>query len=414
MMSFLCEVLTPEKIALIASPEVQNYILEHQDRNVQQLILSNTRVNGIETKYLASQIQARKKALSKLPSWAEISGIVYPETLAMEQCSSEVTARYKHKLISKGSTITDLTGGFGVDSFWLSEGASSLDYVEQQEYLCDLVRHNFPALGRTQFRVFNQHLEEYLDFWKYNPTSIVYCDPARRNENQRKVFLLEDCSPNVEELAQQVISTGATLICKLSPMFDISRLVNIFGLSLSEIHVVAVKNECKELVMVLSPNSNGTKVYCVNLQSEHAEVELKFEEIGFTTPEVSVPLSYLYEANAAIMKAGAADIVAVQKKLVKLQANSHLYSSVSYVENFPGRIFEIRKVMSLDKKELTAFIPSKKANISTRNFPLKPEEIYKKIGFTEGGEEYLFATTLHDGKKVIICCRKLVPTKRRD
>ncbi len=403
--------LTPEKITLLASSESQDFIKANADTDVQKLILKKSPLSGLDSKDLATQVAARKKAASKLPVWAGTPGLIFPESLAMEQCSSEETARYKQQLFSTGSSIVDLTGGFGIDSFWISENASNLDYVERQEYLCDLARHNFKVLSRDNVNVINQELEEYLKNWEQSPTDFVYCDPARRNENQRKVFLLEDCSPDVAVLAPIVFAKGATLIAKLSPMFDISALVKAFGDKLAEIHVVAVKNECKELIVILKLVPSATRLICANLESGQAILNSTIAETVSSSVSISEPLNYLYEANAAIMKGGAADFVANQFGLKKIGQHSFLYTSEELLENFPGRRFEIKAVSTLDKRELATLIPTKKANISTRNFPLKPEEIFKKIGFATGGEEFLFASTLGHGKKVIIWSRKVTSSE---
>ncbi len=404
--------LQPEKIERLSEPDVQDYILNNLLSDPQKIALQKSPVEGLEARDIAVQVAARKKAQQKLPFWSQTKGIVFPESLAMEQCSSESTAQYKQRLFETGKSIVDLTGGFGIDSYWISEKADRLDYVERQSYLCDLATHNFEMLVRKQVNVINAELEDYLEQWQQSPTDYVFCDPARRNENQRKVFLLEDCSPDISVLAPIVLAQNATFIAKLSPMFDISMLVKIFGDSLAEIHVVAVKNECKELIVVLKPGKHETKLFAVNLESNQETIEGDYNSANVESVKYGEPANYLYEANAALMKAGVADLVAEKYSLSKLQQHSFLYTSNELYSQFPGRQFEIKQLVSLDKKELGKLIPSKKANISTRNFPMKPEEIQKKIGFGSGGEDYLFATTLRNDKKALIWCRKVISSEK--
>lgn len=404
---FLCAVLDQETISLLGSDEALRFIQDHLNDDPQKLLLKPQLIAGVANRDLVTQIISRKKAQSKLPEWALNLKVIFPESLAMEQCSSEETGIYKQQLVAGFSTGCDLTGGFGVDSYFISKDCSSFDYIERQAYLCELAKHNFSALGRTHITVHNKELEDYLESWLLHPTDFVFCDPARRDENQKKVFLLEDCSPDVSVLAQTVLAQGKTLICKLSPMFDITRLQQIFGTQLKRLDVVSVKNECKEILITLEDSNANQSVHLVNLGSAQPVITVvpaNLEEKA----ALALPQNWLYEPNASVLKAGAGDFVANQLGLKKLEPSSQLYTSETLVEEYPGRVFKIDNVVALDKKQLATLIPEKKANISTRNFPMKPEEIYKKIGFKTGGEHYLFGTTLKDSKKAILICRKAI------
>ena len=397
-------VLSAEKIRLLSSPGVQEYIRDNESRDAHQLAFQRTPFEGLDSRDISNQVAARQKAKTKLPSWFKTTGVVFPEALSMEQCSSESTAIYKAGLIAPDQTIADLTGGLGVDSWALAQKARHLDYVEQQTYLCDLALENFATL-KVRASVNNCSLESYLEAWKKKPTAVVFCDPARRNENQRKVFLLEDCSPDILEIAPGILKSHAVFMVKLSPLFDISRLRKSFGHHLREIHVVAVKNECKELLILLKPEEGDCLISAVNLDT----TEPAFNVRADTQPnryKISDPLVYLYEPNAAIMKSGKQDFIMERYDVAKLADNSHLYTSSTEIHHFPGRSFRINSIVGLHKNELLQLIPGKKANISCRNFPLRPEEVAKKIGFSFGGDQYLFATTLSDGKKVVIHCER--------
>ncbi len=399
--------LNKEKIQQLATSAVQDYITKHVADEPYKMALLPSPFVGLEPRDLSNQVAMIQRAGGKLKLWANTRGLVFPELQAMEQCSSEATAMYKQKLIPKGATVVDLTGGFGVDSYEMSRFAQKLTYVEQQEYLCDLAKQNFRALEVKNIEVCHSTLEDYLTKWEQNPTDVVYCDPARRTDKQRKVFMLEDCSPNLLEIAPKILAKGATLIAKLSPLFDIHRLRLAFENQLAEVHVVAVKNECKELLVVLKPTAEKTEIIAVNLESGQpvgrflAEAKTKLQL-------ADEPQKYLYEPNAAIMKCGRVDDLQLTYPAKKIGEHSHLYTSEELIANFPGRIFTVQTVLPLSKKQLTELIPSRKANISCRNFPAKPEEISKKIGFSPGGDHYLFATTLANGKKVIVHCLKAI------
>ncbi|MES2629750.1 MAG: hypothetical protein V4616_12350 [Bacteroidota bacterium] len=404
--------LSPEKIALLSSEPVREYLVAHKDAAPTSITLKPSPFEGLTPRDLSMQLSSRKKAEQKLPGWLNAPGVVFPETQAMEQCSSEYTALYKQRLFPEAAEVTDLTGGFGVDAAAIASIAGSMNYVERQEYLCNLAENNFRALQLTNVTVFNLELTAFLEQHPPKSGAYFFCDPARRDENQKKVFLLEDCSPDLTQLAPLLLDNHAVLVAKLSPLFDISRLKQAFGRNLKSVHVVAVKNECKELLIEICLGDHDTELVCVNLDTAQLPLSATLEEAKTATITYSEPLAYLYEPNAAILKAGAGDLAGSRYELQKLEANSHLFTSALPVTDFPGRSFRILGTYPLDKKEFSKIIPGKKANITVRNFPLKPEEIHKKLGFSTGGDEYLFATTTSGGKKVIIHCRKFTSSEK--
>jgi hypothetical protein len=356
--------------------------------------------------FLARQTEGRKIIANKLPSWAENMSILFPVKISLEQCSSEATASYKTGLIA-GESLVDLTGGFGVDCSFLSRNFTSVDYVEQNEELCQIAEHNFAALG-LNIRV---HNTESVSFLADMPSvDCIYIDPARRDVKGKKTADLSLCSPNLLEIRDILLKKCKTLLIKLSPMFDISSALEVFP-ECKQVHVVSVKNECKELLLLVEGGFCGeTEIVCVNL-----------EEQGIVKPEItsvasnlkkekgeiisySFPKAYLYEPNASIMKAGLFKTVANKYNVQKLHPSTHLYTSEEFVPGFPGRSFEIKRVTKVQKKEIQDI---EKANLSTRNFPGNVADLRKKLKLKDGGDTYIFACTLNDNSKVLIICEKI-------
>ena len=368
--------------------------------------------------FLARQTEGRKIIANKLPSWAENMSILFPVKISLEQCSSEATAIYKAGLV-RGESLVDLTGGFGVDCSFLSKNFSSVDYVEQNEELCQIAEHNFAALG-LNIRVNNA---ESVSFLVDMPSvDCIYIDPARRDVKGKKTADLSLCSPNLLEIRDILLEKCNTLLIKLSPMFDISSALEVFP-ECKQVHVVSVKNECKELLLLIEKGFAGeAEIVCVDLDnqprrglslgrqvSEHSD-DACIVELGVKSKETllevnySAPKSYLYEPNASIMKAGLFKTVANKYNVQKLHPSTHLYTSEELVPNFPGRSFEIKRVTKVQRKEIQDI---EKANLSTRNFPGNVADLRKKLKLKDGGDTYIFACTLNDNSKVLIVCNKL-------
>lgn len=368
--------------------------------------------------FLARQTEGRKAMATKLPSWAENMSLLFPVKISLEQCSSEATALYKASLVS-GESMVDLTGGFGVDCSFLSKKFSSVDYVEQNEELCQIAEHNFAALG-LNIRVNNA---ESVSFLVDMPSvDCIYIDPARRDVKGKKTADLSLCSPNLLEIRDILLEKCNTLLIKLSPMFDISSALEVFP-ECKQVHVVSVKNECKELLLLIEKDFKGeANLICVDLDnqprrglslgrqvSEHND-DACIVELGIRSEELrvvvnySTPKGYLYEPNASIMKAGLYKTVAKCYNLQKLHPNTHLYTSDELVENFPGRSFKVERVTKVQRKEIQDI---DKANLSIRNFPGNVADLRKKLKLKDGGDTYIFVTTLHDNSKVLIVCKKL-------
>ena len=391
------------------SPETQLFIREHSSDDVRALALQAKKYPDIDMPTAITQIAGRKVAAEKIPSWWEIEKIWYPKHLSLEQCSSEITARYKARLL-QGDSLTDLTGGFGIDCSFLATGFKSATYVERQEELCEIAAHNFPVLNLNHINIKNEDGVTYLQ--AMSPVDCLFLDPARRNEHGGKTVAISDCEPNVAELEELLLQKANRVMIKLSPMLDLSLALKELKQT-QEVHILSVNNECKELLILLGQTSpTEISIHCVNLSTKETQEEQHFvftrEQEQSSPSEYTGTLDkYLYEPNASILKAGAFRNVACIYKVKKLHPNSHLYTSGEPIKNFPGRSFRITGVCTLNKKELKGVLGDlKKANITVRNFPSSVAELRKRIKLSEGGEVYLFATTLNNEQKVLIRCEK--------
>lgn len=371
--------------------------------------------------HIAAGMQAtgQRIAQEKIPTWYACQGIEYPHRLSLEQCSSEDTARYKASLV-QGDTLVDLTGGMGVDCFFLSQHVAHTTYVEQQAELCALARHNFTCLGQ-HIAVVNASCQDYLP--NMDAVDTIFIDPARRDSKGGKVALLADCTPNLLEIGPALLQKCQTLLIKLSPMIDIDSVLKVFP-STYEVHIVAVKNECKEVLVCVKgewrdekggafpagpSTGSGTAgkepcIICANLPLHSKPFVFTRHDEATCKVAYSQPLTYLYEPNASILKAGAFKQVAAQYGLYKLHPNSHLYTSTALIDAFPGRIFSIQRITKVQRKEIPNI---EKANLSIRNFPGSVADLRKKLKLKEGGDTYIFATTLYDNSKALIVCNKL-------
>lgn len=384
--------------------EVQQFIRDNEFADPFELSLKHKELFGLPTQIVANQIAARKKAKSKLPEWYQTPGILYPPLLSMEQCSSETTAIHKQQII-QGETLIDLTGGTGVDTFYLSKVFKNVTYVERSETLCEIAKHNFKILGAENIRVVNTESEEFIKSYD-KKVSAIFIDPARRSDANQKVFLWSDCEPSIIDLQPALLEKTSQVLIKASPMLDISS--GSEGLSnLDTIHIVSVKNECKEVLYGLTNGGSETNIKTINYGGSAPDVfSFTANEEANANISYKKPQRYLYEPNTSILKAGAFKLISHKLGVQKLHQNSHLYTSETLVENFPGRMFSINHVVKYSKKEVLRHLPSKKANITVRNFPEEVEGIRKKLKVTPGGDIYLFATTLIDDQKAIIICHK--------
>lgn len=428
----------------------KEFIRQHQDDDVRQLAFLGSKYPEVDMPFALDQIRGRKMARVKLPRWASIDGIIYPPHISMEQCSSEFTAMYKaelaarllHDKICEFSTesadalkfakndgtcnfqekiaFVDMTGGFGVDFSYIAArlGVKAM-YVERQAHLCEAAEENFKKLGLENVVVRNEDGVEMLHSFssqehgdaldrKEKPLKLIFIDPARRDDAGNKVVSLQDCTPDVTLLQDEMLEKADFVIIKLSPMLDWHRAINELK-CVKEVHIVSTGNECKELLLVLSTTNDeeaALKVYCVN-----DDQVMSYQEDAGTLVSIATDVSamhYLYEPNVSLMKAGCFGVIATRYQVKMLARNSHLFVSQEGIDDFPGRSFRIKAISSFNKKELKRQLSGiSKANIATRNFPLSVAELRKRLRLKDGGDTYLFATTLDDDSHVLYICEKI-------
>ena len=391
--------------------ETIRFIEENARADVRSLALQAKKYPKVDMAMAVVQIAGRQIAEAKVPTWYRTEGLLYPKHLSMEQCSSEATAIYKASLV-EGETFADLTGGFGIDCSFLSRKFKKADYVERQAELCELAKHNFPLLG-LNIDVHNEDGVEYLK--RMQPVDCLFLDPARRDGHGGKTVAISDCEPDVSALEELLVEKARKVMVKLSPMLDLSLALKDLK-HVCEVHIVSTDNECKELLLILQKEtaSSEVSIHCINSLGALNGYRI-YQEYAFTQEQERTsdcPLTheveaYLYEPNASIMKAGAYRSLTQAYPVKKLHPSSHLYVSSHFIEDFPGRKFQVEAVSGFGKKELKTFLQGmEKANLTIRNFPSSVAELRKRLKLKEGGDDYLFATTLADESKVIIKCKK--------
>ncbi len=387
----------------ILNTDVQSFINKNLNEEPTRLILKGSPFPQVNIQEIVEQIISKKKCEKKLSVWFHTKSIYYPNKLNIEQTSSEITAKYKAELVS-GNSLIDITGGFGVDCFYFSKKIKNVTHCEIESNLSQIVQYNYKILQIDNIRTIPQNGLDYLDkiHQKYD---WIYVDPSRRSDVKGKVFLLEDCLPNIPNNLDHLFQFTDNALLKTSPLLDISASIKAL-IHTKEIHVVAINNEVKELLFLLQKNYiEEINIRTVNLKKETSEL---FESSLNQDSKASyaLPSNYLYEPNAAILKAGLFREISSQLNIDKLHVNSHLYTSIDLIE-FPGRRFRIVQSTFFDKKKLLKIVPSRKANITTRNFPQTVVQIRKKTGLKDGGNVYLFFTTnIHD-KNIVLVCEKV-------
>jgi len=384
--------------------EEQVFIQENLKKDTVRLVLEHHKYPDLDIKKLANQINIRKKATSKLPTWSNNDAIFFPSTISWQQCSSEYTAKYKAQLL-KGKTIIDLTGGFGVDVFFFAQMFEVVTYVERDTELSEIVAYNYKVLNQKNIKIMNQDSLGFIE--NHKPVDVIYLDPARRDAQQKKIITLEDSTPNILEIQEMLLSKANYILLKTSPMLDIHKAIKDLK-KVESVHVVAVENECKELIFVLNKNADANiNLTCVNIQRDGKMdiSEAKWEES--INLEYSMPNSYMYDPNKAIHKGGIFNKVGRDFDVKKLSANTHLYTSEKLVADFQGRIFQLEKILKPQKKEIQKYLINGKANLITRNFPESVANLKKKWTINDGGNTYLLAVTLENAQKAVLLCKKI-------
>ena len=387
----------------ILNTEVQNFINANLNEDISKLLLNGISFSEIEAKDIIKQIEAKKRSKKKLPTWFNSKNIYFPNKLNIEQTSSEVTANYKANLVS-GNSLIDLTGGFGVDAYYFSKRIKNVIHCEINKSLSEIVKHNYKTLNINTIECLNENGIEALKHID-RPFDWIYIDPSRRDDTKKKVFLLSECIPNIKTFQGLFLKYANNVMIKTSPLLDIKATLNDLK-QIKELHVIALDNEVKELLWVLERDCKTEFIIkTVNLTKQSKqEFEFSFENESNEIAEYTGPIAYLYEPNAAILKAGAFNSVSTQLNIPKLHKHSHLYTSNTLID-FPGRRFKIEKSIPFNKK-IFAKEKISKANVTTRNFPISVGEIRKKLKIKDGGDIYLFFTTDLNNIKIILVCVK--------
>ncbi len=379
----------------ILDKEVQAFINANLTADLHFLLLKKSPFATVSMPEIVQQIKGKKVAQKKFPFLLK-DGIIFPPNLNVEQSSSQATAEFKAQNL-KGKSFLDLTSGFGIDAFFLSQNFEEVTLIEQNNELLEIVEHNWKILGKKA-KFINGDLEKFLQE-NENKFDVIYLDPARRDQHKNKKFLLEDLSPNLLEIQEKLVKISPQIIIKLSPLIDISYLISVLK-NISTVEIIAVRNEVKELLVHLEektgPNEiTSPKIICTNLESLEQSFSFFHSEEKSASSAFSEALSYLYIPNNAILKAGAFNIVANHFYLKKLAPNTHLYTSSENNPNFPGRIFEIERIDSSQIKK------GEKYNIISKNHPLTPDDIKKKFKIKDGGERYLIFTQTAKNKIIL-------------
>ncbi|MNX49203.1 hypothetical protein D3C86_798000 [compost metagenome] len=389
----------------LLSKNIQEFIIKNTGAEITKLALQKNPFPEVDWILILNQIEAKTKAKDKLPTWFSTENIIYPSKISVEQTSSEKTAAYKASLIS-GESLIDLTGGFGVDDYYFSKRFKNVAHCEINEDLSAIVKHNFEQLQITNCYFFANDstnvLTEVNQKWDW-----IYIDPSRRNDAKGKVFMLKDCLPNVPELLDFYFEKTDSILIKTAPLLDISA-----GLSelkfVKNIHIIALENEVKELLFEIHNHYSGEiTIKTANILKDKIETFEFILNNESDFPSYNLPQKFLYEPNSAIMKSGGFDEVSSIFKINKLHKHSHLYTSEGLID-FPGRAFEIEKVISYNKNEMKTALLNQQANITTRNFPDTVENIRKKWKIKNGGNLYCFFTTDKNDNKIVLICRKII------
>ena len=388
----------------ILNTEVQDFINAHLESDIASLILRGSPFETLSIQDIVKQIQAKKKSKLKLPTWFKTKGIYYPNKLNIEQTSSEIAAEYKAHLIN-GNSLIDITGGFGVDAYYFSKYVESVIHCEVNQTLSKIAQHNFQKLGADTIQCIQKDGIDVLKS-ENRQYDCVYVDPSRRDDLKQKVFLLSDCTPNLVTFKHLFLKYAPKVMVKTSPLLDISKTIEDLEL-VTEVHIVSVFNEVKELIFILEREpQNKTLIKTINIHKADTQYfDFSFEEETISEATFSNPLTYIYEPNTSILKAGAFKSISEKLGVYKLHKHSHLYTS-DLLMDFPGRRFKIITQLPFNKKQFSK-LKILRANITTRNFPLGVHDLKKKLNIKDGGDYYLFFTTNYTNDKIILVTSKV-------
>ncbi len=394
---------------MILTEQEQAFARQHIDDDLAALALAAHRYPQVRVAALLPHLAALRKLRTKAPSWFRFD-LDLPSTVSVEQASSERTARFKASLFS-GQRLLDLTGGLGIDTFFWASVFEEVVYVERDPTLAQAARQNFALLGANNIRVEVAEAERFL-LENEQAFDLIYLDPARRAGQQQRVFRLEDCSPNVLALREFLLQKAPRVLVKAAPMLDLTRAQEQLP-GVEHIWVVSAGGEVKEVLLLLGAtpaNTDQTPIEAVMLSADGVQLfSFSRSEERAYTPPFSAPRRYLYEPDAAILKAGAFKTFAVRYELAKLHPHAHLYTSEMLVPEAPARCFVVEAVLRYDRRAVQQHLPERKANITVRHFPDSAEQVRRRLDLSEGGDAYLFGTTTPDGQKILVLCRRTEP-----
>jgi hypothetical protein len=380
----------------------QEFIQEHRDKKPAEVALLLSKNKSLNKDYILNQINGLQKAKKKLPEFYKNTGIIYPTSLSIEQCSSDETAIFKSELLS-GSSLVDLTGGFGVDTYYFSKCFDQITHVEPNNELHEIAKQNWSALEVNNITSINTTAEEFLENHSEN-YDIAYIDPSRRSQDKR-VYRLEECTPNIIEITPAIFKIATKILVKTAPLLDIKQSIKDLN-HVTTVFVVSVNNECKEVLYLLEKDiKKDPQIHCINIDKNSKSFIFDYELESGVKASYSEPLKYLYEPNASILKAGAFNYLTAHYELKKLAPNTHLYTSSKLVADFPGRVFKIETIQAYQPKAFKK-LGIKKANVSCRNFKDSVEQVKKKMNLKDGGDYYIFACSKADNSSIIIVCLK--------
>jgi len=388
---------------MILPSDLKEFINNNLKQDINTLALKKNPFPDYEWSWILNQIHAKQKAEKKLPTWFSNEDVIFPSTLSIEQTSSETLAKFKSGLIS-GETLIDLTGGFGVDDFYFSKSFKKVVHCEFQEDLSAIVQHNFKVLTADNIETISGDSISYLQK-STEKFDWIYIDPARRDDKKTKVFLLKDCTPNVVELQEFLFEKSENILIKVAPLLDISSLLNELS-NVKTIYSIGLHNEVKELLIVIQKGFiSQSELIAVNISNDGIIHQDTFTLNDVSDSQLSTPLNYLYEPFSSYLKIGAYNDIATKFNVNKLHKHSHLYTSNELID-FPGRSFKIEQIIPYNKKDIK-LLENTKCNVTTRNFPLKVEEIRKKHKIKDGGDLYAFFTTDLNNDKIVVICKKV-------
>lgn len=394
------------KINISFTEEELNFIAKHETMNLAEIALQRNKYNSLRFDKILQQILGKQKAKRKLPEWYANEKIIYPASISLEQCSSIETARYKSNLVS-GNSLIDITGGMGIDVYYMSQNFKKAYYCEIQEELANITKHNLKQLGSKihchtgNGIAYLQHIEEEL--------SCIYLDPARRDNLNKKVYQLEDCTPNIIEIETDLVSKSQTVMVKCAPMLDINLALKQLK-HINSLYIVSHNNECKELLFILSKKQIAApKIISVNIGTKMTRsFEFTQQEEQDCITEFGEVQKYIYLPNASILKAGAFKLISKRYPVSKLATNSHLYCSDEIIDDFPGRIFEVKAQLQGNQKKLKKYFKGIKRELITRNYPLNTNQLKEKLQIKTGSNtDYVIFTQNRAAEKIILDCEKI-------